>query len=137
MTPVANDHVTHVSDAFAVDENAANLDGLDLLSAAGCQFENVAIVEQKTVFLRDADLLGQPTVTHQMTVFAVDRHKVARSSELQHNFQLFLTGVAGNVDFRNLFVMDFGAAAIEMIDQVRDYLLVAGNKLRRENHGVA
>src|SRR5512147_1775603 len=87
MAPVADDHIADVADAFAVDEDAPDLNRLDLLRPSGGQFKDVAVIEQKAMFLRDADLLGEPAVAHQMAIFTMDRHEIARPRELQHGLQ--------------------------------------------------
>ena len=41
------------------------------------------------------------------------------------------------MDFRDFLIVHLGAAPVEMIDQIRDRLLVAGDEFRRKNHRVA
>ena len=76
-------------------------------------------------------------MAHKVTIFAVNRHEIARPGELQHGFQLLLTRVPRDVYLGDLFVVHLGAAPVEMIDQIGNCFLVAGNKLRGKNHRVS
>ena len=137
MAAVADHDVADVADSFAVDENSADLDRFGFLRAVGGQFQDIAVFENKAVFFRNADVLGQAAMAHEMAILAVDRHEIARSGQLQHGLELFLARVTGNVDLGNFFVVDFGAAPVQVIDQIGDRFLVAGNELGRKNHGIA
>ena len=72
----------------------------------------------------------------QLSVFAVNGHEEARFHERQHQLELFLAAVAGDVDVFDPFVNYVGAASRQVIDDAADRLLVAGNRSRGEHHGV-
>ena len=91
----------------------------------------------KAIFRRDADVLGQAPMAHEVAILAVDRHKITRPGELQHGLKLFLARVTGNMDLRDFFVVHLGAAPIQVIDQIGNRFLVAGNELGGKNHSVA
>ena len=76
-------------------------------------------------------------MAHKVTIFAVNRHEIARPGELQHGFQLFLTRVPRDVYLGDLFVMHLGAAPVEMIDQIGDRLLVAGDEFGGKDYRIS
>src|SRR5439155_27211595 len=45
--------------------------------------------------------------------------------------------MARYVNFRDLFIMDFRAAAIQMVDEIRNGLFISRNELGRKNDRVA
>src|SRR5262245_61046359 len=130
MTAVANHDITHIADTFAIHEYTSNPDRCRFMSAVRVQLEYVAILENETVFCRQADILGEPTMAHQMAILAMDRHEITRPSELNHGLQLFLTSVTGDMDLRNFLVVKFSAASVKMVNQIRNGLFVARYELR-------
>ena len=76
-------------------------------------------------------------VLDQVPVFAVDRDEEARPHQVEHQLQLLLAGVTGDVHLGDLLVNDLRTAPVEVVDQIGDGLLVAGNETGRENHRVA
>ena len=73
----------------------------------------------------------------QVPVFTVHRYKIFRLDQVKHGLELVLAGVPGNMDLAGCLVVDFCAAAIKMVDQVRDRPLIAGDELGRKDDGVA
>ena len=73
----------------------------------------------------------------QHTVFAVDRDEVLRLHQRVHEFEFFLTGVAGDVHLRQRLIDDVRAAAVQLVDNAADALLVAGNGRGGDNHRIA
>ena len=45
--------------------------------------------------------------------------------------------MTGNMHFRNIFMKNLGAAAIEMIDQIGNGLFIPGNKPGGKDHRIA
>ena len=72
----------------------------------------------------------------ELAVLPVYRHEEARSDQGQHQFQLFLAAVPGNMDVLDAFVDHLGAAAGHVVHHPADRLLVAGNLPGREHHDV-
>ena len=64
----------------------------------------------------------------QLPVLAVNRDEVFGLGEVEHQFQLFLAGMSGDMDGRagGVFVDHIGAALGEMIQHAEDRFLVAG-----------
>ena len=73
MLAVADDDVSYVAYAEAVDEDGAGLDALriDLAAAAG-EFEEGAVFADQDVFLFDAEAFREFCVADEHAVFAVD-----------------------------------------------------------------
>jgi len=72
-----------------------------------------------------------------MAQLAVDGHEEARPDERQHQLEFFLAGVAGDMHRHQRRVDDLGPARNQPVDDARDLFLVAGNRRRRHDHGVA
>ena len=64
----------------------------------------------------------------EMAVLPVDGDEVARPGDVQHQFEFFLVGVSGYVNFRDLLVEDLSATPIKMIDNVGYGFFIAGNE---------
>ncbi len=63
----------------------------------------------------------------QHAVFAMNRDEKARPDRVEHQLELFLAGMTGDMHLGDLFVDNLGAAAVEMVDQFGDGALVAGD----------
>ena len=66
----------------------------------------------------------------------MDRDEVLLLAQGMEKLDLFLTGMAGNVDFAQLTVDDVRAAAVQLVDDAADALLVAGNGRGGNDHRV-
>ena len=84
------------------------------------ELEHVAVLEQMAAVGRHADLARELEVAHEVAVLAVHRDEVLRPHEVQHELQLLLRGVAGDVDRRVAAVVDDRAAPVEVVHQARD-----------------
>ena len=135
MLAVAHDHLRHFL-RLGVDEDLP-------LRHALLEHADVVAVDLRHLPVRDhdavrhADFLRQPRVMDEMPQRAVHGDEELRPRDVEHQLQLFLAGVAGDVDVRLLVMHDLGAAAIEVVDHVRDRALVAGNRARGDDHDVA
>src|SRR5712692_5873780 len=137
MAAVPDHYVSDIAHPFAVDENSADSDGRSFPRAMSGQFQHIAILQDKTILRGHADILREPPVFYQMTVFTMNGNEVAGPGQLKHRFKFFLAGMARHVNLRNLLIMNFRAAAVEMIDEVGNRFFVAGNKFGRENDRVS
>ena len=72
-----------------------------------------------------------------MAVLAVHRHEPLRLDDREERLDLLLLGVAGGVHVLDAGVHDLDAEAHEAVDHLADVHLVAGDRVRREDHGVA
>src|SRR5210317_1617972 len=73
----------------------------------------------------------------QVPILTVYRYKIFRLDQVEHGLEFVLAGVPGDVDLAGCLVVDFCAAAIKMIDQVRDRPFIAGDELGGKDDGVA
>src|SRR5207244_2830740 len=137
MPAIPNHDVSDVAHSCPVDKNSADSNRIYFLRAVSRQLQHPAVLEDKAILWRHADVLSQPPMSYQMTVFAMNGNEVARPSQLKHCFKFFLTRMAGDVDLRNLLVMHLCPAAIQMINKIGNRLLVAGNKFGRENDRIS
>ena len=107
-------------------------------ASVAVEVEHVAVFEQEHL-LGDAGGDGELGVALQVAVVAMDGHEELGAHEVDHHPQLFLRAVAGDVDeaVGAVVVDDAGVAALEVIDDAVDGLLVAGDDARAEDDGVA
>ena len=79
----------------------------------------------------------QAAVLDQHPELAVDRDEVLRLGQVEHQLQLFLAGVAGDVRALDGVVVDVGAGLEQVVDRARDVLLVARDRARADDDRVA
>src|SRR5262249_26172657 len=106
MATVPEDDVPDLADPLAVDENPPGSDPVTAPGSVGVQLEHVTILEQVTALGRDPDLGREADVSHQMAILAVHGHEVPRADEIEHQLQLFLRGMSGDVHARDPIVVD-------------------------------
>lgn len=138
LLAVADDDVSYVAYAEAVDEDGAGLDALriDLAAAAG-EFEEGAVFADQDVFLFDAEAFCEFCVADEHAVFAVDGDEVFRLDEGEHGLQVFLGAVAGYVDAGGGAGDDVGAEAHQAVDGAADAGLIARDRGGGDDDGVA
>ena len=72
-----------------------------------------------------------------MALLAVERNEEARMQQRVHNLELFLAGVAGDMQALELIVDNVGSLAVELVDDLADGLFVAGDSRGGDDHTVA
>ena len=97
----------------------------------------VAVLADERALGGHAHGLGQLGVVHEVAVLAVHRHEPLRLDDRQEGLELLLLGVAGGVHVLEAGVDDLGAEAHEPVDHLGDAHLVARDRVRAEDHGVA
>ena len=128
MAAVAQHLVADLAGARAVDQHAADRRLAGDARAVVVELHDVAVLGQQDLAASVAageHALGDPRVLRQLAVLAVDRHEVARPDQRQHQLQLFLAAVAGDVDVLDALVDHVGAAAGDVVHHPADRLLVA------------
>src|SRR4030095_4648375 len=126
-----------VTDPLAVDQDAAGGEPVEHARAALADLHRGAVLDQEDPLRRNAYALGQARVAEEVAVLAVHRHEVPRPSEAQHQLEILLAGVPGDVDEGVVLVEDLGAAAVERVDHTAHGALVAGNDAGRDDDQVA
>ncbi len=133
MASIPQLHHTDVTNALAVDKNPARSNPLFLPQTVNGNQQRLAILQHLHPLSSHPHTSSQLSMLDQMTVFAMNRHETVWPSQRQHQFQFFLTGVAGNMHLAGLFIKNFGATPIEQVDQAADGLFVSGDKLGGQN----
>ena len=127
MLAVPQHHAAHVAHAAAVHEHTPGGDGaVDLAGLAG-ELENGADLADVNVPGVHAHGLRQLGVELQMPLLAVDGDEELGLYQSVDDFQLLLTGVAGDVKPLALFIHHVCTLAVQLVDDVADGLFVAGN----------
>ena len=106
--------------------------------AIGRELEDVAVFGDHGL-LDDAEGLGEFGMAFEVAVVAMDGDEELRPDEIDHEAELILRAVAGDVDeaVGAIVVDDLGVAALEVIDDAADGALVAGDDAGAEEDGVA
>ena len=124
---VAQDHVAHVADAKAIHQHAARghlaHDGQAVLA----HLDDLTDLRDDDVFRPGAQRLGQLRVLPQLRILAVDGQEILRLDQRVQELDLLLAGVAGDVHLAQLAVDDVGPAAVELVDDPRHGLFIAGD----------
>ena len=132
MLAIAQHRFADVADAGAVDHHVAAVGAADLVAAAVAVNSSTSPFSMMCTFSRgDAGLFGQPPVRDEHAVLAVDRDEVLRPHEVEHQKQLFLRGVSGDVRVAARTVDDVRAEPVEVVDRLADALLVARESASR------
>src|SRR5438128_836002 len=134
---VAEHDGADLADGLAVDEDAAGREAADDARGRLRHLHAGPVLDQEDLVRLEADRLGEPRVAEQVSVLAVHRDEVARTREVQHQLQVLLASVAGDVDEGVVLVEDLGAQAIQGVDHAADRPLVARDYARRDDHEVA
>ena len=83
-------------------------------------------------------MLGQAGVLGKLPELAMNRHEIARSHQIQHQFHLFHAGVSGDMHRRiHAAIHHVGAAARHVVDHAEDGFFVARNDARAQHHRIA
>ena len=127
MLAVPEDHAAHIAHAGAVDQDLTCGDGVRELAGFFGAFDDPADVGDDDIFGIHAHLAGQSGVLLQVPLFAVDGDEVAGLGEGVDDFQLFLTGVAGDVKAFQFVIDHVGIFAVELVDDAGDGFFVAGD----------
>ena len=77
---------------------------------------------------RDAQLGRQAAVLDEHAELAVHRDEVLGPGQVEHQLELLLAGVAGNVGALDVVVEDVGADLEQVVDRAPDDLLVARDR---------
>ena len=126
-----------VADVDAVDEDHPGLNRLAEAGAFGVDLQRRAVLGAEDVLAGHADGLRELAVDQHPLVVAVDRHHVLRAGEVDHHLDLLRVAVAGGVDRRVAGRHDLAADVVEPVDRLVDRALVAGDRRRAEDDGVA
>ena len=136
--PVAEDDpVDPVDGGDAVDEDGACGNRTGHARPVAVVLDDLAVLEHEDLVDVDAGALGEQAVLHEHPVLAVDRDEVARLDEPEHELQLFSRPVPGDVAVDERLVVDHRPFLEEVVDGLRDGLLVAGNRRGRHDDRVA
>ena len=136
--PVAQDDLADVADRQAVDEDVARGDRRAAPGAAvGEQLDRRAVLDDEDVVRQDPGLDRQAAVLDLHPELAVDRDEVLGLGQPEHELELLLAGVAGDVRSLDRVVVDVGAGLEQVVDRPRDVFLVAGDRARADDDRVA
>src|SRR3954464_11372564 len=94
----------------------------------GEDLDRRAVLDDEHVLRQHPGLDGEPPVLDQHPELAVHRDEVLGLRHAQHQLQLFLAGVAGDVCALDRVVVDVGTGLEQVVDGPRDVFLVARDR---------
>ena len=97
------------------------------------QLQHVAGLQDKDVFLRDAQIPCDIAVRDEVLVFAVNRDRILRLHQRIDQLEILLAGVTGDM---HILEDDVRALHQQFVDDVRHGLFVAGDRVGREDDRV-
>ncbi len=137
MLAVAQNHAAHALGVRAVHQHTSGCDFAVFLGGFLRQLDHIAALRHDAVFRGDAHLLAKLRMAAEHTMLAVDGDEEFGLCERHHGFLLLLAGVAGNVNVRRAVIDDLRALPEQLIDDLGDSALVAGDGRGRDDHAVS
>lgn len=137
LLTIAQDDGVGITDAQAVDVDDTGLDGRAALDNTTAHLERVTVIEDKDVIILNTHLTGKLGMGSQVHGLAVNRHKVGGLGHGHQELELLLAAVTRDVNEGAVLVPHVAAKLGQAVDDLLDGLLVAGNRGRREDDGIA
>ena len=136
LTVAKNDGVS-ITDTKAVNVDNAGIDAGAKRDLAVAHLERIAVVEQPDILAGNAYGFRELSVSAKVDGLAVDRHEVARMHHGEHELELLLATVTGNVHDGVRLIEDLAADLGQRVDDALNALLVTGNGRGGDDDGVA
>ena len=124
---ITHDDLPHVTYPKAIYKNVAARGMIHYLHSFRRDFDNITILRQDNMIVRNTHGVGQLGMKYKLTVLTVNRHEELRVHHGQHQFQLFLSRVPRDMDGGDALVKDFCSLSKQVIDRAVDHFLVAGH----------
>ena len=105
--------------------------------AVGVELDRHAVLDDEHVLRVDAGLDRQAAVLDLHPELAVDRDEVLRLGQAEHQLELLLAGVPGDVGALDRVVVDVRAGLEQVVDGPGDVLLVARDRAGADDDRVA
>src|ERR1019366_606689 len=138
LAAVAENDVGGVLQTEAVDVDVAGGHAaLQHAEALAVDLDHLSVVDGGDVLGEHARGDRQLAVRGEMPVLAVHRHEVSRPAEGEQEAQLLARGVAGGVEAVRAATVGVGAQPVQVVDGEVHRLLVAGDGIGAQHHGVA
>src|SRR5450755_1443276 len=134
---IAQHNLTHITNTQAIYKDIAAAEMVDDLDLILSELDDIAILRDHNILIRNTQRVAKLCVQHQLTIFTMNRHEELRSNQAQHQLQLFLSAMTGDVHIRDALIEHLRALAEEAIDRAMHHLLVARYRRCREDHRVA
>ena len=136
--PVAKDNILQSNLRFSIDKHAPGTSfSSKYFTCIGGKTNQFAIFRDFDMFVWDADRFGEFGVPHEVLILTVHRHKKLGMQEVEHQLQVFASTVSGDMHVCVPFVEYLRATLEQMVHDMADGLLVAGDNPRRDDDGIA
>ena len=102
------------------------------------QYQNITVCTGEDVIIRQSGFLSGFLMLHQHFVFAVNRHKVFRLDQLQHQLLFLLRGMSCCMQIaQDGFCQYIGTGAKQLVDHLIDACSVARNRTGGKDNRIA
>ena len=127
VLPIPQNHAAHIADTAAVHKDLTGGNNAVFLAGLAGEFKHRADLADVNVPGVHTHGLGQLGVDLQHPLFAVDGQEEPGMHQTMDDLQLLPAGMAGGVQPLALFVYHVCTLAVQLVDDLGDCLLVAGN----------
>ena len=128
MLAVAQHRGAHIAHAVAVHKDLAGGHRLPEAHAALVQLDDAAGFRNEDAVFGHPQFARDGGVLDKMAVFAVYRNKIVGLDKRVDELQFFPAGMSRDVHVGNIVVQHVDAALIQLVDDIGDRLLIAGNR---------
>src|SRR4030095_12518815 len=118
MLPVSNHELIDVGHAAVIQEPPSHRSLTTDPSPVRGEGDNVAGLGQEDPIFGNPGFLGNQRVMIELAVFSMDRDKKPGPGQVQHELQLFLARMSGDMNRPPALVVDFCAAPAKMVYQM-------------------
>ena len=134
---VANDHIVEVANRHAVHVDMARRHVAESAAPSGPNYSTAPRCAVEDVIRTGCRPLGESAVERQVARLAMERDDIARAGQVEHQLELFLRGVAGDMRPVDRGVDDVRALPEKVDRRSASPSLVAGDRGGRDDHRVA
>ena len=137
LTAVTQDDIAHIADTETIDHDHAGLHASDNLSLFLRELEDLTVLTDEDIFLRHTEFACKACVLHEVMVFAVHGHKELRTHEIVHELEFLAAAVPRDVNALVTPIDDVRTELHQIVHRLRDELLVARDRRRRDDNCIA
>ena len=137
MLAVPEYHTAHIAHTVAVHKHPSGGDGAVELGRIGGELNDPADFADEDAPGVHAHVAGELGMGLEVPLLSVDGNKELGLDQSVNDFQLFLAGVAGDVQGEFSLIDHLGILAVELVDDVADGVFIAGNGGGGEDDPVA
>ena len=134
MLAIPQDNISHISYPKTIYQKRAGLYMAGHLGRLLIQLQNIPCLQDKDMIVIESQIPGDPRLTLQMTVFAVNRNGILRLHQRVDQLDLFLAGMAGYMCILEDHVRSLHG---QLVNHLGNCFFIARNGIGTENHRIS